>query len=128
MRQTGRRHFADRFPVIRVRLAVNRGKSKMAATADLAALRIDDFTPHLDAVFDTQTPGGAVPLKLVRVDPAGDSGRAGGAFSLIFVAPKGTRLPQAIYPVTHPVLGVMEIFLVPIRPTQDGNGYQAVFT
>jgi hypothetical protein len=100
----------------------------MAATADLAALRIDDFTPHLDAVFDMQTTGGAVPLKLVNVDPAGNSGRAGGAFSLIFVAPKGLRQPQAIYPVKHPALGVMEIFLVPVGPTQGGDGYQAVFT
>jgi hypothetical protein len=100
----------------------------MAATADLAALRIDDFTPHLDAVFDMQTAGGVVPLKLAQVDPAGDSGRAGGAFSLIFVAPKGVRQPQAVYPVTHPSLGAMEIFLVPVGPRQDGNGYQAIFT
>jgi hypothetical protein len=100
----------------------------MAATADLGALRIDDFTPHLDAVFDVQAAAGVVPLNLVNVDPAGDSGRAGGAFSLIFVAPKGPWLPQATYPVKHPALGMMEIFLVPIGPTQGGNGYQAVFT
>jgi hypothetical protein len=100
----------------------------MAATVDLAALAIGDFSPHLDAVFDMQTADGVVPLKLAKVDPVGDSGRAGGAFSLIFVAPKGTRLPQAIYPVKHPVLGVMEMFLVPIKPTQDGSGYQAIFT
>jgi hypothetical protein len=100
----------------------------MASTADLAALRIDDFTPHRDAIFDTQMAGGVVPLKLVKVDPAGDSGRAGGAFSLIFVAPKGPWLQQAVYPVKHPVLGIVECFLVPIGPVQDGNGYQAIFT
>jgi hypothetical protein len=100
----------------------------MAAMADLGALRIDDFSPHLDAIFDLQVTGGVVPQKLVKVDPAGDSGREGGAFSLIFVAPKGPWLPQAIYPVKHPVLGMMEIFLVPVGPTQGGNGYQAVFT
>lgn len=100
----------------------------MASTADIAALRIDDFTPHLDAIFDMQTPGGVVPLKLAKVDPAGDSGRAGGAFSLIFVAPKGPWLQQATYPVKHPVLGIMEIFLVAVGPMQGGNGYQAVFT
>ena len=100
----------------------------MAATADLAALGIDDFTPHLDAVFDMQAAGGVVPLKLAKADPVGDSGRAGGAFSLIFVAPKGPWHPQAIYPVTHPALGIMEIFLVPVGPMQGGNGYQAIFT
>ena len=100
----------------------------MTATADIAALKIDDFTPHLGASFDMQAAGGVVPLKLAKVDPAGDSGRAGGAFSLLFVAPKGSWLPQAIYPVTHPARGAMEIFLVPVGPMQGGNGYQAVFT
>jgi hypothetical protein len=100
----------------------------MAATADLAALRIDDFTPHLEAVFDMEVAGGVVPLKLAKVDPAGDSGRAGGAFSLIFVAPKGPWLPQGIYPVQHPAHGTMEIFLVPVGPASGGNGYNAVFT
>jgi hypothetical protein len=95
---------------------------------DLAALRIDDFTPHLEAAFDMHTAGGVAPQKLAKVDPVGDSGRAGGAFSLIFVAPKGLRQPQAIYPVKHPTLGIMEIFLVPVGPTQGGDGYQAVFT
>jgi hypothetical protein len=100
----------------------------MAATADLGALRIDDFTPHLDATFDMQAAGGVVPLKLVKVDPVGNSGREGGAFSLIFVTPKGPWLPQAIYHVEHPALGTMEIFLVPVGPQPDGNGYQAIFT
>jgi hypothetical protein len=100
----------------------------MASTADIAALRMGDFTPHLDGVFEMTTAGGVVPLKLVKVDPAGDSGRTGGAFSLLFVAPKGPWLQQATYPVKHPVLGIMEIFLVPVGPMQDGNGYQAVFT
>ena len=100
----------------------------MTSTADLAALSIGDFTPHLEATFDMQAAGGVVPLKLVKVDPSGDSGRAGGAFSLVFVAPQGPWLPQAIYPVQHPVLGTMEIFLVPVGPAFGGNSYQAVFT
>ncbi len=98
------------------------------ATADLAALGIADFSPHLNATFEMQGPAGVLPLKLVKVDPAGNSGRAGGAFSLIFVAPKGPWLPQAIYPVPHPLLGTIEMFLVPVGPMQGGNAYQAVFT
>jgi hypothetical protein len=109
-------------------LSENQQEGIEMATADLAALRIDDFTPHLEAVFDMQTAGGVVPLKLVKADLVGDSGRAGGAFSLIFVAPQGARHPQAIYPVTHPALGIMEIFLVPVGSAQGGNGYQAIFT
>jgi hypothetical protein len=97
-------------------------------TIDLAALSIDDFRPHLGSQFDLQAGGGAVAMKLARVDPAGESGRKGGAFSLIFAAPRGPWLPQAIYPVSHPVLGAMQIFLVPIGPIGEANGYQAVFT
>jgi hypothetical protein len=97
-------------------------------TVDLAALGIDDFRPLLGSQFDVQTAGGVVAMKLSRVDPAGDSGRKGGAFSLIFAAPRGPWLPQAIYPMQHASLGAVEIFLVPIGPVGDANGYQAVFT
>ena len=97
-------------------------------TIDLAAISIDDFKPHLGSQFDVQAAGGTVAMKLSRVDPAGESGRKGGAFSLIFAAPRGPWLPQAIYPVSHPALGAMEIFVVPVGPLGDANGYQAVFT
>ncbi|MGY3486616.1 hypothetical protein ACVW1C_004499 [Bradyrhizobium sp. USDA 4011] len=100
----------------------------MTSTVDLAKLHIDDFRPHQDAEFEMQTAEGVLALKLAKVEPAGNSGRPGGAFSLLFARPKGAWLPQAIYPVRHPALGVIEIFLVPIGPLGDGNGYQAVFT
>ena len=100
----------------------------MAASADLAALAIDHFTPHRDAAFELAAANATVPLTLVKVEKIGDSRRAGGAFSLLFAAPAGTSLPQAIYSVTHPSLGVMEIFLVPIGPLSGRTGYQAIFT
>ncbi len=97
-------------------------------SVDLAALAIGDFAPHQDTTFELKAANDAVPLKLVKVEHVGESGRAGGAFSLLFAASKGTSLPQAIYPVTHPSLGMMEIFLVPIGPLAGGSGYQAIFT
>ncbi|WP_245350316.1 hypothetical protein [Bradyrhizobium sp. UFLA03-84] len=97
-------------------------------TVDLAKLHIDDFTAHQGAEFEMQAADRIVALKLARVEPAGNSGRPGGAFSLLFAGPKGAWLPQAIYSVRHPALGVMEIFLVPIGPLADANGYQAIFT
>jgi len=99
----------------------------MTSSADLATLKIGDFEPHRDAIFEMQTQGGVVPLKLVKTEPGGASGRQGGAFSLLFAAPKGPWLPQATYPLQHPTFGTMEIFLVPIGPLEGGNGYQAVF-
>lgn len=100
----------------------------MTSSPDLASLRIDDFAAHLGADFEMLVGDGVVPLKLVKVDPAGNSGRAGGAFSLVFVAPKGTGHQQATYLLTHPALGTMEIFLVPVGPESGGAGYQAIFT
>ena len=100
----------------------------MAGTADLAALRIEDFSALAGAGFELRADAGVVPLKLAKVDPAGNSGRPGGAFSLIFVAAQGPWLPQAIYPLAHPALGVIEMFLVPVGSAFGGNAYQAVFT
>ena len=105
-----------------------RSKGADMTTVDLAALAISDFSPHLGSQFDVQTAGGQIAMTLSRVDPAGESGRKGGAFSLIFSAPSGPWLAQSIYPVRHPTLGTMEIFLVPTGPLGASNGYQAIFT
>jgi hypothetical protein len=99
----------------------------MAPTADLAELKADDFSPHLESFFDMHGPVGKMAVKLAEVASGGQSSRATGAFSLLFVAPTGPWLPQAIYPLRHPAFGTMEIFLVPIGPVPGGNGYQAVF-
>ena len=99
----------------------------MVSSTDLATLTIDNFVPRRGTLFDTQTSDGVVPLTLTEVEASGSTGRAGGAFSLLFVGPKGPWLPQATYPMKHPTLGTMEIFLVPIGPLAEGNGYQAVF-
>jgi hypothetical protein len=100
----------------------------MTPPADLSKLTIDDFTPHVDQTFQMHTPGGVVPLKLSKVGSYGEASREGGAFSLLFVAPQGPWQPQGIYPLAHPALGTMEIFLVPVGPAAGGNGYHATFT
>lgn len=100
----------------------------MAPPVDLAAVAIDDFRPHLNGTFNLRHGEELVALRLVRVDRAGESGRAGGAFSLLFATTQGAWLPQAIYPVEHAEFGTIEIFLVPIGPLDGGNGYQAIFT
>lgn len=100
----------------------------MASSLDIAMLSINDFEPHLNAIFEMGPPGGMVPLELAKIESAGQARREGGAFSLLFVAPAGPFLPQAIYPVRHPALGTMDIFLVPVGPVSGGNGYHAVFT
>lgn len=98
------------------------------STADpksLAALTADDFERQNGDGFRLNV--NDLDLKLVEIKRHGGGMREGGAFSLLFVSPVGPFLPQAIYTLTHPVLGTLEIFLVPIGPTQGGNGYEAVF-
>jgi Domain of unknown function (DUF6916) len=99
----------------------------MTPAAEPAKLTIDHFAPLQHATFDLHGSEGVVPLQLVKVESVTGSIRPGGAFSLIFATPAGPWLPQGIYRVTHPERGTMEIFLVPIGPIKEGNGYQAVF-
>lgn len=52
-------------------------------------------------------------------------------FSLVFFGPLRPVLPQAIYRLEHPVVGGIEIFLVPIGPDprgkRSGMRYEAAF-
>ena len=97
-------------------------------TADIAALTAADFEARRSDEFRAQTPKGEVVLQLSEVRKLGQAMRKGGAFSLLFVSPPGPFLPQAMYPLTHPDLGTLEMFLVPIGKVSGSNGYEAVFT
>ena len=37
-------------------------------------------------------------------------------------------MQQAIYPITHPSLGTLELFIVPLGPKDGGNRYEIIFT
>ena len=97
------------------------------AVDPLAKLTVGDFEPRTGETFRLlATP--ELALKLHEVQRIGQALRAGGGFSLHFVAPPGPYLPQAIYPIDHPALGTLHIFITPIGPLAGGNGYEAVFT
>jgi hypothetical protein len=96
--------------------------------ADIAQLTAADFEPRIEDDFHIRTPAGEVQLKLVEVRKLGQAVRQGSAFSLTFRSPPGPFLPQAIHPLRHPALGVLELFLVPLGPKDGGNSYEAVFT
>jgi uncharacterized protein DUF6916 len=96
--------------------------------ADIAQLTPADFEPRIGDDFHIPTPAGGVQLELVEVRKLGQALRQGSAFSLTFRSPPGPFLPQAVYPLQHQVLGVLELFLVPLGPKNGGNTYEAVFT
>jgi hypothetical protein len=95
---------------------------------DLGQLTADDFEPRLNTLFQMQAPAADATVTLAEVRRLGAALRDGGAFALVFVAKGGPRLPQGIYPLSHPDIGALEMFLVPIGPFADGFGYEAVFT
>ena len=94
----------------------------------LSALTPDDFEPCSGENFELTTPKGALELTLVEVRRLGAAMRAGGAFSLTFQSAPGPFLPQATYPIGHPELGVLELFIVPLGPKNGGNQYEVIFT
>ncbi len=49
------------------------------------------------------------------------------AFELMFQGPPDPILPQATYRLTHPEIGPLDIFIVPIAHSDQGTTYQAVF-
>jgi hypothetical protein len=67
-------------------------------------------------------------LELVDVRRLGAALRDGGAFSLTFQSAPGPFVPQATYPIAHPKLGTLEMFIVPLGPKNGGNQYEVIFT
>jgi hypothetical protein len=84
--------------------------------------------PYGHESFRLAAAGGEIALELVEVQQSGPALRKGGAFSLLFISEPGPFLPQAIYPISHPALGTLELFIVPRGPMRGGNAYEAVFT
>jgi hypothetical protein len=97
----------------------------MVSLADLA---VTDFEPHKGETFRLRAPDGELELELVQIKRLGESGRAGGAFSLLLRGKSGPYVAQATYPIEHPAVGMIELFIVPIGPVAGGNGYEIVFT
>jgi hypothetical protein len=96
--------------------------------SSLASLKPADFEPHVGHTFTIEMNGKQLELKLAEVESVGAAVREGGAFSLMFLSASGPFLPQGIYPVRHPVLGILEVFVVPLGPKDGGNSYQVIFT
>ena len=94
----------------------------------LSALKPADFEPHIGQQFQIEANGKRLDLKLAEVERLGAAVRDGGAFSLVFLSAPGPFLPQGVYPLQHPTLGIIELFVVPLGPKNGSNQYQVIFT
>ena len=112
-------------------------------TVDLAKLKLDDFSKHVNATFKMNVGDGkTVPLTLVQatahttqlaatVKGTEDQElqtRKGGGFTLDFQAPEGRVLRQGTYTIEHPTMGKMDVFISPSGVLPNGGAaYHAVF-
>lgn len=86
------------------------------------------FEPHVgnEFVLAHTVPEQDLTLSAVNRYPTQGDGLRAEPFSLVFVG--DVVLEQRIHALTHPVLGALEIFLVPIGPDPSGRlQYEAVF-
>ena len=72
------------------------------------------------------TDGTAIPLTLTQVKRHRDNA-VQISFSLTFFGKTPGVFPQQIYRLSHPRLGELDLFLVPIQQKADGVLYEAVF-
>lgn len=98
---------------------------------DLADLTLATFEPLVGDGFAVQAEADeGEPIELV-LESATKSGEWPGGrdpFALVFRGPRDPLLPQAIYGLRHPGLGLVELFIVPIAQEAGGAAYQAIFT
>ena len=91
----------------------------------------ESFEPHLNTMFEVDFGNGPEMSTLIDVRsvvaPSEDhQGRQ--PWSLLFRTASHEHYRQATYPIRHPELGEMALFLVPIGPDKDGMRYEAVFS
>lgn len=83
------------------------------------ALRHGDGLSENLQLTDVNKLGGGRPLKVGDREP----------YALVFrAASRQFFLPQRIYPLNHPALGEIEIFLVPLGPDEHGMRFEAIFS
>jgi hypothetical protein len=87
----------------------------------------DEFAANKNTIFSVSFgPESTVDMKLVEVSEAKEQGRTE-RFSLLFLAPPNTPIIQSLFGIAHPVLGPMELFLVPVGQDEKGVEFEAVF-
>lgn len=84
-----------------------------------------DFIPHLRTHFEVT---GDAPVALELTSATDLSNARLEQFSLIFSGSASPYLMQGLYELTHPRMGKIELFLVPLGQDEVGMRYEAVFS
>lgn len=94
-------------------------------------LMLEDFAGCVSETFTASLASMNLEFVLVEAAPLPQPGTPRNAarapFSLLFRNTATVLFPQQIYPMRHPRLGEVGIFLVPIAQERAGFLYQAIF-
>lgn len=95
----------------------------------MTTLTLEHFMTHIGTSFPLadHPPAGLV-LTTAAAIPAGSGSNDGRtAFALTFQSTDTRNWGQDLYRIGHPVLGVIEVFMVPVAGDRHGVTYEAVF-
>lgn len=92
-------------------------------------LKLEDFSGCLNDTFASRLDDVPLEFVLLEARPLNQTGPTPvrQPFSLLFRNTASVLFPQKTYPMHHPRVGEVGIFLVPIAYEQAGFLYQAVF-
>lgn len=96
---------------------------------DLAAVTATDFETLEVREFARVVGEGEPPVSITLVEVRAGRPRPGlrDPFALTFTGPGHLTLDQGVHPLTHPAMGLLELFLVPVARDADVVTYEAVF-
>jgi hypothetical protein len=84
------------------------------------------FDPHVGSRFAVTASSPPLELELVEVGDAGE-GNQGLNFRLLFRGPRDAPLGQGVVQLTHPAIGAVALFIVPVGADAVGLQYEVVF-
>ena len=92
---------------------------------------VDDFSGLVGKRFSMRTEGGiASHIKLIEANSP--KGRRAPRFrrehfSIVFDVPDNIKLTDGLYRVSHPQIGTMDLFMVPVDQPEKHNRLEAIF-
>jgi len=94
----------------------------------LDRLSLEDFSPLVGSEVEVNAYGKQARLKVKEAALIkSPSPRATEPFHLVLAAPPAWRLPQGLFRVSHPQLGEIDLFAVPIGPDGESFCYEVIF-
>ena len=124
----------DRREFLKTAGAAGVGAAAAVSTTELFAAsdgqEVAKFSQHLNSEFAFSTSSG-VSFKAKLSEATASSGESAPGhrqpFSLVFSAPSRRQMSQETFTVTHPQLGTLQLFAVPVDGLADETRLEAVF-